>query len=67
MQPNYHAAPAGRCFAPAKWFTDERKALEFARDAADAFRVGYTVWRVQAGRPKRLAAYSPNVEPARPR
>ena len=63
MQPTYYAAPIGRCFGPAKWIADEQKALEFARNAADAFRVGYTVWRVLAGRPKRVAAYSPN--PAR--
>ena len=56
MRTTYYAAPAGRCFAPAKWFADEQKALEFARDAADAFRVGYTIWRVLAGRPSRVAA-----------
>ena len=61
MQPTYYAAPAGRCFAPAKWFAEAEKALEFARHAADSFRVGYAVWRVLAGRPKRVAIYSPSL------
>jgi hypothetical protein len=59
MEASYYAAPAVRCFAPAKWTADEQEALEFARNAADAHRVGYIVWRVLAGRPHKLAAFAP--------
>ncbi len=59
MQPTYRAAPAFRCYAPPKVFRDAQDALDFARAAADAYRVGYTVWRVLAGRLKRVAALAP--------
>ena len=52
MRATYYAAPAGRSFAPAKWIADERKALEFARNATDAFRVGYTVCADPGGPPE---------------
>ena len=59
MQPVYRVAPTMLCYAPAKAFPDAVAALEYARDAADGFRVGYVVYRVLAGRLLRLAAYEP--------
>ncbi len=50
----FHAIPATRCQCPAKHIRSERKALEYARKAADTFRVAYAVWRVQTGRLKLL-------------
>jgi hypothetical protein len=43
----FHAVPAFRCLCPAKHFRNVRQALEYARKAADAFRVCYAVWRVR--------------------
>jgi hypothetical protein len=45
----YHAVPAFRCHCPARHFRDERAALEYARQAANTFRVAYAVWRVRKG------------------
>ncbi len=53
--PTYHAAPTMTCSAPAKSFPRPLEACQFARLAADAFRVGNCVYEVLAGRPKRLA------------
>jgi hypothetical protein len=56
----FYATPSAPCCgATAKTFPDAQAALEYARTAADAFRVGWTVWRVLAGRPTRLAAFAP--------
>jgi hypothetical protein len=44
------AAPAHRCFAPGMAFPRLQDATRYARDAADAFRVAFVVWRVLAGR-----------------
>ncbi len=46
----YHAVPACRCRCPAKVFQNARDALDYARRAANALRVGYAVWRVHGGR-----------------
>ncbi len=59
MQPTYYVTPAAPCSAPAKSFPDAPAALEFARRAADAHRVGWVVWRILAGRPHKVAAFSP--------
>jgi hypothetical protein len=45
----YHTAPAVRCFCPSKTFRKAQDALEYARKAADTFRVSYAVWRVRKG------------------
>ena len=62
MTPTYYATPAGPCLhAAAKSFSDADDARRHAQEAADAHRVGYVVFRVLAGRPRRLAAYSPTT------
>jgi hypothetical protein len=38
-----------RCHCPAKHFRNVRQALQYARRAADTFRVAYAVWRVRNG------------------
>lgn len=43
----YHAVPVRRCRCPAKVFPNAPDALDYAQKAADAFRVGYAVWRIQ--------------------
>ena len=50
MQVTYRSAPTMQCYAPAKVFHDAVAALLYARQSADAFRVGYGVYRVLAGR-----------------
>jgi hypothetical protein len=44
------ATPAFHCHAPAKGFSRSLEALQYARKAAEVFRVGYAVWRVLDGR-----------------
>ena len=55
----FHAVPAMRCHCPAKHFQSERQALEYARKAADTFRVAYAVWRVQRGTLRLLRRFPP--------
>jgi hypothetical protein len=55
----YHASPASQCYAPAKWFTTAGEALDYARNAAATFHVGYSAWEIIAGRPRRLATFAP--------
>jgi hypothetical protein len=55
----FHAVPAMRCHCPAKHFRNVRQALEYARQAADTFRVGYAVWRVRKGTLRLLKRYPP--------
>jgi hypothetical protein len=45
----FHAVPAMRCHCPAKTFRKASQALEYARQAANAFKVAYAVWRVRKG------------------
>jgi hypothetical protein len=59
VQAVYRVAPVMRCFAPSKAFADAVAALEYARQAADGFRVGYAVWRVLAGRLTHLETFRP--------
>jgi hypothetical protein len=62
----FWALPACRCLAPSRAFPDARAALRYARDAAAAFRVGYAVYRVRAGRPTLLRAIPcPPLSPTR--
>jgi hypothetical protein len=56
---SYRAAPSMRCQCPARSFSDAQDAHQYARNAANAFQVGYVVFRVLAGRPVRLATYAP--------
>jgi hypothetical protein len=55
----FHAVPAMRCHCPAKHFRSERQALDYARKAADTFRVAYAVWRVRKGTLRLLRRYPP--------
>jgi hypothetical protein len=58
-KPIFHAVPALRCHCPAKIFRSERKALEYAQQAANAFWVASAVWRVRKGTPRLLRRYPP--------
>jgi hypothetical protein len=58
------ATPAFRCHCPARSFPGPAEALEYARDAAAAHRVGYAVWRVREGRMRRLQTVEPADRPA---
>jgi hypothetical protein len=60
----YLATPAFRCHAPAKGFRDAQDALQYARRAADAFRVGYAVWDVSQGRLRCLERIPAGTRPA---
>jgi hypothetical protein len=55
----FHAVPALRCHCPAKIFRSERKALEYARQAANAFHVAYAVCCVRKGTLRLLRRYPP--------
>lgn len=59
MQPIYRAAPVILCRAPARTFNAAPEALQFARQAADDFRVAYQVWEVLRGRLKRMGTFRP--------
>jgi hypothetical protein len=50
MGEHYRAAPDFKCHAPSRAFRRLLEALQYARDAADAFGVGYAVWHVAGGR-----------------
>jgi hypothetical protein len=55
----YHAVPAVRCPCPAMAFGNARDAREYARRAANAFRVAYAVWRVGKRTLRLLKRYPP--------
>ena len=59
MQATYYSTPAAPCSASARSFPDAAAALEHALKAAAAHRVGWVVWRIVAGRPHKLAVFSP--------
>ena len=59
MRATYRAAPTMTCSAPAKSFARPLEALQFARQATDAFRVAYSVYAVLRGRLKRLETFQP--------
>jgi hypothetical protein len=59
----YRSAPVMQCYAPAKAFSDAANALRHAREAANAFGVGYAVFACLNGRPKRLATFAPPLIP----
>lgn len=43
----FRVCPSGLCHAPGRTFLDAPAALQFAREAADRFRVVYVVWQRQ--------------------
>jgi hypothetical protein len=53
----FHAVPAFHCHCPAKTFGKRQDALEYAREAANTFRVAYAVWRVRKGTLRLLRRY----------
>lgn len=57
MTTMYHVSPRVRSLAPSRWFgpDSEAQALAFAREAATAYAVAYTVWRVDSGRVRLVA------------
>jgi len=55
MQPRYHASPESCCQCPARWFDHQADAVQFARKAAQTFRVGYRVWLLVRGRAQCVA------------
>jgi hypothetical protein len=55
----FHAVPARRCPCPAMAFRNAQDALEYARRAANAYRVAYAVWRVRKGTLRLLRRYPP--------
>jgi hypothetical protein len=65
MPTNYRSAPSMQCNAPSKAFPTAPEALRHARKAADAFQVGYQVYEVQDGRPRRLGTFQPSESPRR--
>ena len=55
----FHVVPAFRCHCPAKTFRNAQMALEYARKAADTFRVSYAVWRVRKHTLRLLKRFPP--------
>jgi hypothetical protein len=55
----FQAVPVMRCHCPARHFRSEGQAVEYARNAANAFRVAYAVWRVRKGTLRLLKRYPP--------
>ena len=55
----FYVVPSFRCHCPAKTFRKATQALEYARQAADTFRVAYAVWRVRKGTLRLLRRYPP--------
>lgn len=58
---DYRCCPASRAFAPGRAFPGEQDALQFAREAADRYRVAYVVWHFLGSSWRVLA----RVEPGR--
>lgn len=50
MNPCYHASPESKCICPAKSFDTQAEAVQYAREAAATFHVGYRVWQLFRGR-----------------
>jgi hypothetical protein len=63
-RPIYRSAPTMLCFAPAKTFKTALEALQHARQACAAFRVGYGVYESLAGRLKHLQTFRPTPKGA---
>jgi hypothetical protein len=51
--------PDRRCHAPGKSFTDAARAVRWAGVATEQYRIGYVVWRLVGGRPRRLKTFAP--------
>jgi hypothetical protein len=56
---SYHASPAYRCHVAGRAFQRAQEALEYARQASEAFRVSFSVYRVQEGRSTLLWRFDP--------
>jgi hypothetical protein len=55
----YFACPDRSALAPGRAFSRALDAARWAREAAEVYRVGYTVWRVLGGRLTLLERVSP--------
>jgi hypothetical protein len=60
MATKFFACPAHRCSAPGRFFHLADDAQAFAREASDAYRVGYSAWAVRVGRWTLLARFDPH-------
>jgi hypothetical protein len=56
---HYRACPAFRAFAPGRVFHALQEALDFARQAADRYRVVYCVWAFEGSSWRILARCEP--------
>jgi hypothetical protein len=55
----YRVAPSYRCHLRGMTFPRAQEALQYARQAAEAFRVSFSVYRVQSGRATLLWRFDP--------
>jgi hypothetical protein len=63
MATRYFACPAHRCRAPGRFFDTETSVLAFARQAAAAYLVPYSTWRVHYGQWTLLRLFQPEDQP----
>jgi hypothetical protein len=55
----YRVSPCILCYAPSRAFATTGEALAYARQAAAAFQVTYSVYDIGNGKPKHVATVQP--------
>jgi hypothetical protein len=58
--PMFVCCPDRRCHAPGKSFTDAGRALRWAQAATDQYEIGYVVWNLDRGQPRRFRTFYPS-------
>jgi hypothetical protein len=55
----FRVAPCILCYAPSRAFRTEGEAITYARRAAEAFNVTYSVYSLSTGKPRHVATFQP--------
>jgi hypothetical protein len=57
----FFCSPERHCRAPGRNFTDSGKAMRWAQMATNQYRIGYVVWGLDQGRPRRVRTFYPTT------
>jgi hypothetical protein len=55
----FRVAPTVRCYAPAREFTAQQEASDYAAAAAAKYKVAFAIWSIRNGRPHWVGTFAP--------
>jgi hypothetical protein len=56
----FFCTPERHCRAPGRNFADAGRALQWAQVATNRYKIGYVVWGLDGGKPRRVRTFYPS-------